>query len=299
MDATLDFLTKHKEGEKPMFTVTWFPSPHGPHPEIPESIDNASTLYSKEAGKLAGYYREITLLDEQIGKLRKHLRDLGIEKNTLFWYCSDNGGLDPKSSGGRAKKGSIYEGGLRIPSVIEWPAKYGAKQIDTPAFTCDMYPTLLNIAGAKVANQPLLDGIDIAGIIAGKQTEHPGMGFWHNHTSGQGTHSDRIIKALMEAQQKGAENPFPERLLKNVREFPTFKKGEFKGHAAWNKWPWKLHRIQNGEKVVYELYHLESDPMESNDLVDAPENKERVIQMKTALESWQVSVLNSWSGKDY
>ncbi|GIS29223.1 MAG: hypothetical protein CM15mP130_2530 [Verrucomicrobiota bacterium] len=70
-------------------------------------------LYNDQDTNLKGYFREITLLDQQIGKLREKLRSLKIEQNTLLFYSSDNGGLDQKTSGGRAKKGSIYEGGTK------------------------------------------------------------------------------------------------------------------------------------------------------------------------------------------
>ena len=103
MDAALDFLEKQNGQGKPIFIVTWFPSPHAPHPEIPESMPNASKLYNNQDTNLKGYFREITLLDQQIGRLRKKLRSLNIEQNTLLFYSSDNGGLDQKTSGGRAK----------------------------------------------------------------------------------------------------------------------------------------------------------------------------------------------------
>ncbi|MDA7916050.1 sulfatase-like hydrolase/transferase [Verrucomicrobia bacterium] len=297
MDATIDFLTKHKDGDKPMFAVTWFPSPHDPQQELPQNIPNAADLYKDEKTKKPGYFREITLLDEQIGKLRKSLRDLGIHKNTLFFYCSDNGGLVKESSGGREKKGSIYEGGLRVPGILQWPAKYKHRVIDTPAFACDLYPTLVALTGAKIEGQAPLDGVDLADIISGKQTKRPPMGFWHGFQNGQGTWSDRIIKVLMEAQQAGMPNPHPERILKNVEDYPTFDKSDLEGHAAWNAWPWKLHRIEKKEEIQFELYHLVNDPMEAKDL--SGEHPKRVARMKTALESWQRSVLDSWSGKDY
>ena len=298
MDATLEFLSKHRDGDKPMFTVTWFPSPHNPHPEIPQGMKNAATLYKNQKTKLPGYFREITLLDQQVGRLRSHLRKLGIEKNTLFLYCSDNGGLVTESSGGRAKKGSIYEGGLRVPAVLEWPERFSAKEIDTPAFSSDLYPTLLSVAGTKQPNkQPVLDGIDLLPILEGKKEARPPMGFWHGFRNGQGTWSDRIIKALLEAEKAGKPNPHPERILKNVKEFPTFDLSDLEGHAAWNEWPWKLHRIERKDKVTYELYDLNKDPMETTDLSE--NEPSRVARMKASLESWQRSVLNSWAGKDY
>jgi hypothetical protein len=123
------------------------------------------------------------------------------------------------------------------------------------------------------------------------------VGFWHLHTGGQGTHSDRIIKELMEAQQAGKPNPFPERILKNVEDFPTFPRGNYQGHAGWNDWPWKLHRIQKGDQVTVELYHLADDPMEANDL--AAKETDRADKMLEELEQWQASVFDSWEGKDY
>ena len=296
MDATIDFLKKHRDGGKPMFTVTWFPSPHDPMHEVPE--DHPGDLYKDVKNKRErGYYLEITLLDEQLGKLRKALRDLDIADNTLFWYTSDNGGLMTASSGGRAKKGSIYEGGLRVPSILEWPARYSHREIDTPANSFDMYPTLLKIGGANVAQQPHLDGIDLAKVIDGKQKHRPPMGFWHNHTVGQSTWNDRLIKQLLEAQQAGAPNPLPQRLLKNVNEFPKFTRGDYNGHAAWTDWPWKFHRIQKKGKVTTELHNLVKDPMETTDL--ANKDTSRATRMQKALEQWQSSVYDSWEGRDY
>ncbi|MFT5633767.1 MAG: arylsulfatase A-like enzyme [Rubritalea sp.] len=297
MDATLEFLKKHKDGGKPMFAVTWFPSPHDPHAELPEAM--TENLY-KEAGKNRGYYLEIALIDEQVGRLRKELRNLEIEENTILWYCSDNGGLVEKYSGGRAMKGSIYEGGLRVPSIMEWPAKLTPRVSHIPMTTSCMYPTLMKIAGAKIPDARPLDGIDrfknIKNIV-----ESPGsrpMGFWHHYMRGDSTWSDIIIKKLMEAQQQGEQSPLPGRVLKNVLDFPERKSRGLRGHAAWNDWPWKLHRIEKKKgEVVIELYNLQKDPMEKMDL--AEQDPERVKMMRASLESWQHSVLNSWEGKDY
>ena len=294
MDAAIEFLRKHKDGGRPMFTVTWFPSPHSPFGEVPEGLPD--DLY-QDAGRMRGYFREITLLDQQIGKLRRSLRDLGIADNTLVWYTSDNGGLVKESSGGRNKKGSIYEGGLRVPAIIEWPARFTPREIDTPANAFDIYPTVLAIAGAKVTGQPRLDGIDLAEIIAGTRKQRPPMSFWHLHTPGQGTWSDRLIKQLMEAQQAGEPNPLPERLLKNANQFPQLTRGDYNGQAAWTDWPWKFHRIQKAGQVTTELYHLVNDPMETTDL--AAKDAARARRMRAALEQWQASVYDSWEGRDY
>jgi arylsulfatase A-like enzyme len=261
-------------------------------------IPNASKLYNDQETNLKGYFREITLLDQQIGRLRKKLRSLNIEQNTLLFYSSDNGGLDQKTSGGRAKKGSIYEGGLRIPAILEWPARFSQKEINTPCISSDLYPTLLGIAGLKRGKgHPPLDGTDIIPIISGEKNKRAAMGFWHGFRNGQATWNDRIIKDLLDAKTTGKPNPYPERILKNVNKFELFDQKKLMGHAAWNAWPWKLHRIQTPKEIRFELYNLQKDPMESRNLI-ATQNK-RVQSMTNALESWQKSVLLSWSGKDY
>ena len=197
------------------------------------------------------------------------------------------------------KKGSIYEGGLRVPAILEWPARYRPNRITVPVNSSDLYPTLLQIAGADVQNQPQLDGISILPILDGRSSTRPPMGFWHGYMTGQSTWSDRIIKGLMEARVAGEDNPFPERILKNVNEFPPRDSADLRGHAAWTDWPWKLHRIQKktGDAARWELYDLEVDPKEANDLSLA--EKGRVARMRSQLQDWQRSVLESWSGADY
>lgn len=292
MDEALAFLSKHKDGEAPLFTVIWFPSPHDPHAEVPDG----PVLYAGE--KHAGYYREITLLDQQLGRLRRSLRKLGIADNTILWYSSDNGGLVRETSGGRDKKGSIYEGGLRVPAMIEWPARKLAGRTSVPVCSTDIYPTLLALAGVELYAPHPLDGMDVSQIISGSVNRRSKpMGFWHKLQGGQSTWSDRIQKAIMEKQKAGAPLPHdPPRMKKDVDEFPQFAADTATGHAAWNDWPWKLHRI-NGTR--YELYNLVDDPMEQSDLAGQPEHQPRVARMKTELNDWMRSVIGSLNGKDY
>ncbi|MEM8735503.1 MAG: sulfatase-like hydrolase/transferase, partial [Planctomycetota bacterium] len=292
MDDVISFVNQHASGERPLFMTVWFPSPHDPHQEVPDG----ATLY--EGQKQAGYYREITLLDQQVGRLRRRLRELKIAENTVLWYCSDNGGLNAATSGGRERKGSVYEGGLRIPGIIEWPARNLRGSIDVPMWTCDIYPTLMNWANATPSVEHPLDGIDVDPILFGEvsERERP-MGFWHHFQQGQATWSDRIQKAIMEKQIAGAPLPHNEqRMQKDVDEFPQFDLDTAKGHAAWADWPWKLHRIQ-GEQ--YELYNLAEDPMETSNLVGHPKQQKRVAQMQSELAAWMRSVVGSLNGVDY
>lgn len=295
VDDALEFLGKHKDGDHPMFTVVWFPSPHDPHVELPEG----PSLY--DGKKKAGYYREITLLDQQLGRLRKELRAMGIADNTILWYCSDNGGLVEEFSGGRGRKGSIYEGGLRVPGIIEWPARNFEGRSAVPVWTCDMYPTLIAMAGVELNAPHPLDGVDVSDIVFGKADKRSKpMGFWHNMQGGQATWSDRILKRIMEKQQAAAPVPHdPPRMSKDVDEFPQFAEDYSKGHSAWNDWPWKLHRINRKNSEKFELYNLQEDPMETKDLSADPEQQQRLEHMKAQLDVWMRSVIRSLNGKEY
>lgn len=292
MDDAVKFLETHKDADRPIFAVVWFPSPHVPHREVPDGPG----LYGDEQN--AGYFREITLLDQQLGRLRRTLKELDLADNTILWFCSDNGGLLKESSGGRAKKGSIYEGGLRVPAIVEWPAKSLVGRSAVPVNTCDLYPTLLAMAEIEADHPHPLDGMDISGLFDGSlaQRTRP-MGFWHDFQGGQVTASDRILKDIMDKQQDGAPLPHnPARLRKDVDDFPQYPEDTARGHAAWNNWPWKLHRI-NG--TVYELYNLIDDPMEQTDLSSRPAHRERLERLQKELDVWMRSVVRSINGDDY
>ena len=71
----------------------------------------------------------------------------------------------------------------------------------------------------------------------------------------------------------------------------------FPGHSAWLDWPWKLHRIETDKGIKWELYNLADDPMETKDLTT--QDGERIKSMKSSLEKWLKSVVNSLNGNDY
>jgi arylsulfatase A-like enzyme len=202
-------------------------------------------------------------------------------------------------SGGREKKGSVYEGGLRVPSIIEYPAKFKPVRIAAPTSSTDIYPTLLALTGTTIKKQAPLDGINLLPFISGEKTKRGRpIGFWHKFTGGQSTWSDRIIKKLMEAQQAKQPNPFPNRLLKNVNDFPRYNATSHEsGHAALLDWPFKIHAIYQKKQTTWELYDLSKDPMETNSL--NARQSERFTTMQKQLTAWQKSVLNSHAGQDY
>lgn len=167
----LKFITEHKE--KPTFTVIWYGSPHFPFRCAPADRKGFPE------GKHGDHLGEIVAMDRSVGQLRKGLRDLGIEKDTLIWYTSDNGGLstDPDSTGHlQGFKGSLHEGGIRVPAIIEWPAKIKPTITDFPASTMDIMPTLVDLLDLPDDSMlPLVDGESITALFDGKTPKraHP------------------------------------------------------------------------------------------------------------------------------
>jgi arylsulfatase A-like enzyme len=120
--VAIDFIRDCAKEKKPFLAVVWFGSPHGPH----KALEADAAQYEGLPKAQQHFYGEITAMDRAFGRLRDELRTLDIERDTVLWYCSDNGAL-PKigSSGGRrGNKGKIYEGGLLVPALLEWPAQF-------------------------------------------------------------------------------------------------------------------------------------------------------------------------------
>ena len=217
-DAAIEFIRKHAGTPQPFLAVVWFGSPHGPH----RAIEPDRALYDDQKERLQHFYGEITGMDRAFGKLREELRTLGIRENTILWYCSDNGGLpNVGTTGGRANKGSIYEGGLRVPAILEWPARIsGPRVTQVPCNTSDIYPTLLEIAGVRMENQPPLDGISLTALIDGRMKRRPKpMGFWDYPQRGKSVPSDKWMTELLQAQKAGRTGD-PARLAWTLLRLP-------------------------------------------------------------------------------
>jgi len=299
VDAAIEFMRREVARKQPFLAVVWFGSPHAPH----RALRKDRRLYPEEPARRQNFYGEITAMDRAMGKLRREILTLGIKRNTVFWYCSDNGAISVGSTGGRrGHKGQIYEGGLLVPAILEWPARIPKpRTADVPCSTSDIYPTILDIVGIHPEGQPPLDGVSLLPLIDGTMTrrEKP-IGFWHYPVSGIRTPSLEWMGELLAAQQAGGESDKIERLRLDAGKIKRqYRRDTMPGHAAWVDGDWKLHRIADkaGEDVRLELYNLANDRRERHNVVD--EQPERAEKMKAALEAWQRSVIDSLNGKDY
>jgi arylsulfatase A-like enzyme len=299
-EAAMEFVREAVAAKEPFLAVVWFGSPHRPH----EAVEADREPYRDLPEKLQHFYGEITGMDRAVGHLREGLVDLGVREDTLFWYSSDNGALpDVGSTAGlRGVKGDVYEGGLRVPALIEWPARIPEpRATDAIATTSDIYPTLLDLLGIEIPGQPVLDGVSLRWVIEGAApAPRAPVGFWSFDAQGIRTPSREWMALLLEAQEQGQEAEIPpDQLMMDAGALEVrYDETDLTGHAAWLDGDWKLHRVTGDDgSPHFELYELDEDPVEDVDL--ASRHPGRVATMTAALEVWMLSVIDSLNGADY
>ncbi len=315
-------IQRAQQAGKPFFQVIWFGSPHEPYSGLPDDLalyDDLPARYAKpvkltsnETGGpttrpqgevLRERYAEITALDRAIGVLRKHLATSGLRENTLLFYCGDNG-TSPDAALGqphRGVKGTFYEGGTLVPGLIEWPARIPKPRTTRfRASTSDLLPTVAALAGQPLPNRPL-DGIDLSPVLDGTLAERPSaLHFWGFAFNGKQTQAEPY---LAPALQEGTTPLVKKSGGKATRDFTNFRHPalsakDFLGARSIIEGDHKLviHDTPKGGSKV-ELFDLQSDPAERNDL--AKTQPERVKSLQAHLRAWQDSVLKSLTGADY
>ena len=127
------------------------------------------------------YKEMIEVMDEGIGKIVHELDQLGLRKNTLIIFCSDNGPAKIGSAGiFRGKKGQVYEGGHRVSGIFNWPATLPTgKECNTPILCMDMLPTFISIAGGTIDSKRKFDGINILPALQGQTLKRKPL-FWQH-----------------------------------------------------------------------------------------------------------------------
>lgn len=298
VDVALSFIREASQKENPFFAVVWFGSPHLPH----EALEADRELYKDLSEREANFLGEITAMDRAFGRLRSELRDLDIHEDTLVWYCSDNGALPRVGStgGARGLKSSVYEGGLLVPALLEWPARYQEPAtVTAPCVTADIFPTVLELAGIDHENDRPIDGTSLVPFIEGETEKRArGIGFWDYEISGMRTPAKEWMEERYAAQEESRQPADFVNLYLDAGEIDPVPLDQFPGHAAWLEDSWKLHRIEGEDgSVNWELYDLASDAKESRDLVG--EEPERFAAMRARFEPWLESVARSLNGEDY
>lgn len=295
VDLAMEFIEDAASSDAPFIVFIWTGSPHVPHEALPELLD----LYPGQPDHLKNYYGEISGIDMAVGQLRDGLRELDIAEQTILIFTSDNGGRLPEAynRGLRGEKSELWEGGIRVPFVLEWPGKIERRISHVPASTVDLFPTFLELAGATPVEKIYpLDGVSLVSVMKG-ETDHRDspLGFWNyfEEVRGQIMRSDEIVQDLLKFQQGELQKEDLNEGLLNPPDLPYDGIEEYPAAAVWMVGDWKLHHIES----TFELYNLADDPGEENDLSEL--YPERVQRMKEELRNWQDSVINSIRGGDY
>ena len=264
--VALEFIRENQK--RPFFLYLPFAIPHLSIQVTEESLaeykdvipeeDYVHKGYLKHPYPRAGYAAMITHMDRDIGKIMSLIEELQLDENTVVMFTSDNGptydrlgGSDSdffeSANGFRGLKGSLYEGGIRVPLIACWPGKIPAGTTsDLISASWDFLPTIADLTGTK-APKPI-DGISMAPTLLGNE----------NHQS--------------------------------EHEFLYWEFAAYGGQQAVRMGEWKGIRqnlLKKNPELKTELYHLESDPSESNDVAD--EHPEIVKQIEQLFDEQHIN----------
>jgi len=275
-DAAMEFIEAHRED--PFFVYLSFNAPHTPL-QVPEEFlegyagkDPAAVSYPKQGRPLPEMsdrekdaarrvYAMVSNIDRNLGRLFERLRSLRLDSNTVVIFLTDNGPQQRRYTAGlRGGKGSVYEGGVRVPCFMHIPWLVpGPAGIDTPAAHIDMLPTILGLCGVPLPLQLAIDGRSLVPLIQGRSVS------W----------ADR---PLFFHWQRG----FPE-LYRNV----AVRKGRYKlvGHAP-----------SSARAPDLELFDLHKDPYEMEDL--SARFPEKALELKQEFDHWYSDIMESPHLKD-
>jgi arylsulfatase A-like enzyme len=227
-EYVVDFIDRHGKGEKPFFMYFVPLAVHIPNSEVP--VNYLKRLYPDHTGgefSKRQYLRATLLaLDDQVGAIRKKIRDMGIAEDTLIMFSSDNGG-DPSAGhrplpyrggkGGTGRSNLQWEGNYRMPTILTFPGTVPAgTEYSGMASTLDFYATAAAVAGTELPAH--CEGKNLLPLLRGEKKANPDDAlFWHTYTS-------RI--------------------------------------ARWKQW----RIVKYGTEQDWRLYDIEADPGETNDL---------------------------------
>lgn len=258
-DRSVEFIERHHTA--PFFLVLAHFAVHTPLQAKPTWLDRFRDRPPVGGHQNPTYAAMIASLDESVGRILTTLDRLNLSSNTLVLFSSDNGGVGGYQREGLGKhditdnaplrhgKGSLYEGGVRVPFLARWPGRVPAGVIcPTPIISVDLFPTLCALTGApRPPNQPL-DGVDISPLLFGGTIPSRAL-FWH----------------------------FPGYLGSGRNMWRTTPAG------AIREGPWKL--IEWFEDGRVELYDLERDPGQTLNI--AAERPELAQRLRERLIAWR------------
>ncbi len=259
----IEFINKNRE--HPFFLYLPYYTVHGPYQAKEEETEKFRTKPHDNGHNNPVYAAMINSLDQGVGRLMETLKQLDLEERTLVIFYSDNGGVGGYQQEGiiqreitsqsplRGGKGMFYEGGIRVPLTIRWPGKIEAgSTCETPVISVDFYPTFMEIAGIEKKRGKILDGKSILPLLKQNNPFERDAIYWH-----------------FPAYLQGRQGTF------RTRPVGVIRSGHYK----------LLEFFEDGR---LELYDLESDISEENDLSEEMPGKTEELYQK--LREWRKQI---------
>ena len=235
---------------------------------------------------MANYYQDITTTDERLGQVRASLKKHGFEQNTLFIYTTDQGAEWPHC------KWTVYDTGLHVPFIAVWPDKIKPGTVcDALISFVDVTPTFIGVAGGEAPQN--LDGNSFLAVLVGKEKSFRDT-IYASHTR-DGDMNVFPQRCVRDSRYKYVLNLNPENLwtthFTKVPGIPESHK------EVWDTWVQKARTDPQAAKLVdtiehhpaEELYDLQADPYELNNIADKPEAASILKSMRQQLKDWMVS----------
>ena len=231
-DWSIDYIESQEKKKKPFFLFLSYNAPHFPVQPPKKYLEDVTNREKEIDSIRANLVAFIEHMDYGIGRVINSLKETNQYKNTVIIFTSDNGGHNPsKANNGPLRDGkqSLYEGGLKVPTVISWQNKIKKNSVSNKTLlTMDLYPTIIEIAGKKVKDK--IDGVSFVDELKNPKSNHKN-----------------------------------ERILYFTRREGGNRYGG-KSINALRKGSWKL--IQNNPYQPQELYDLKNDPLEKKNLIN-------------------------------
>lgn len=265
-DRAVQFIEENCERPFFLFLSHW--DVHVPHAATEDELKHwnavREALTARERKELnPSYAAMIERLDRSVGRVIRKIDELGLSKNTVVIFTSDNGGIVGAAELAplRSMKGSLFEGGIRVPMCVRWSGTVEPGTVcDLPVSTVDYLPTFVGLAGASLSDS-LCDGISLLPLFKGSPVVERTL-FWHFPLYLKGP---------------GLDVKLPNGKTVSWRGFPS---------TAARKGKWKAVEIFEDRHVA--LYDLDADPGETHDL--SGEFPEVADQMRRAIHQWQKQV---------
>lgn len=222
-DWAVNYIRDQKNSKDPFFLYLAYTAPHFP---VQPPKDWLAKVKAREPGiseRRASLVALIEHMDDGIGKVVRSLKETGAYENTIIVFLSDNGGhLEDGANNGNLRDGkeSMYEGGIRVPAFITWPnqIKGGSVSSET-ALSMDIYPTLAEIAGAKINHK--IDGVSLLAILKNADQKLANRPVFFTRREGNLRFGGQTIQAVISRNMKLLQNsPYAPYELYNIYQDP-------------------------------------------------------------------------------